>query len=93
MKRSWKAGALAFWLFPATALLHAGVINSGSLSLTQFQITASGGTVTLMSPVTATVFAQALDSLGALDQNFNSADNAALLAVSGHSASSCGSHQ
>jgi hypothetical protein len=66
------------FLFPATALLHAGVINSGSLSLTHFQILASGGTVTLMSPVTATTFAQALDSLGALDQNFDSADNAAI---------------
>jgi hypothetical protein len=48
MTRTWKSRALLLFLFSAAALLHAGVIDTGSLSLTQFQIHASGGTVTLM---------------------------------------------
>ncbi|HEV3201059.1 MAG TPA: PEP-CTERM sorting domain-containing protein, partial [Bryobacteraceae bacterium] len=78
MRRIWKPCALASFLLAATAPIHADVIVNGSLSLTHFQILARGGNLTMMSPVTASAFAEALDSLGALDQNFNSADNASI---------------
>jgi hypothetical protein len=50
------------------------MVNS-YLDLTQFQIVPSAGTVHLLSPVTATAFTEALNSLGQLDQQFTSADN------------------
>lgn len=50
------------------------VVNT-SLSLTVFQIVLASGTVTILSPVNSLIFAQAQDSLGGLDQNFNSVND------------------
>jgi hypothetical protein len=52
------------------------VVNT-SLDLTSFQILPASGTLNILSPVTAFVFAQALDSTGASDQNTNSVNDAA----------------
>lgn len=66
-------------VFPAS--LRADVIVSTSLSLTGLQISPSSGTLQILSPLTASAFAQAQDSLGGLDQHFNSADDGATSAT------------
>ena len=60
-------------LFPVS--LRADVIVSTSLNLTGLQISTSSGTLQLLSPLTAAAFAQAQDSLGGLDQHFNSVND------------------
>jgi hypothetical protein len=60
----------AFALNPA--LVHADVVVSTSLSLTDLQIQPASGSVQFISPWTASVFAQAQDSLGGLDAHSDS---------------------
>jgi hypothetical protein len=62
-------------LFAFPVSLRADVIVSTSLSLTGLQISPSSGTLQILSPLTASAFAQAQDSLGGLDQQFNSVDD------------------
>lgn len=57
-------------VFPAS--LRADVIVSTSLSLSELQISPSSGSLQILSPLIASAFAQAQDSLGGLDQHFNS---------------------
>jgi hypothetical protein len=52
------------------------VVVNTSLTLNQFTITPDSGSVQLILPITATAFAQAQDSLGGADANFDSEDNA-----------------
>jgi hypothetical protein len=83
MKRIVRESAilLALCLHPATGIVQASVIANSSLTLTQFQILPSTGSVRFLSPVTATTFAQVQDSLGGLDQQLNTIDDAAALAT------------
>jgi hypothetical protein len=55
--------------------LRADVIVSTSLNLTGLQISPSSGTLQVLAPLTASAFAQAQDSLGGFDQQFNSVDD------------------
>jgi hypothetical protein len=69
------APALGVVLF--SGLAQASTIVSTSLSLTSLQITSGIGTVEILSPLTASAFASAYDSLGGSDANFNSVNNTA----------------
>jgi hypothetical protein len=69
------AGCLSLGLCVATGTLKATAIANGSITLTQFQISVSSGTINLASPITATAFGEALDSFGGFDQLFNSMDD------------------
>jgi hypothetical protein len=72
---------VAFWLHPIP--VRADVVVSTSVDLTQIQIVPASGSVEFLSPGTAQVFAQAQDSLGGLDQNFDSvSDSSTTLSVS-----------
>jgi hypothetical protein len=62
-------------VFPVS--LRADAIVNTSLSLTGLQISPSSGILQILSPLTASAFAQAQDSLGGLDQHFNSVDDSA----------------
>jgi hypothetical protein len=75
------ATLLGLCLYPGTGIVRASVIANSSLSLTQFQILPSSGSIRFLSPVTATGFAQTQDSLGGLDQQSNTIDDAAALAA------------
>lgn len=81
MKRIVTPWAPFLYCLCTAGILHAGVIANSSLTLTQFQILPSSGSVQFLSPITATAFAQALDSLGGLDQHFNSIDDGATSAA------------
>jgi len=54
---------------------QAGVIVNTSLSLTQLQISPAFGSLQIQSPFAAGAFAQAQDSLGGFDQQFNSVND------------------
>lgn len=56
-------------------ILRASVVANSTMNLTQLQILPSSGSLSFLSPITATGFSEALDSLGGLDQQFNSADD------------------
>lgn len=71
---------LSATLFLASVASRADVIVSSSLNLTQFQITPAAGSVVILPGVSVSAFAQALDSLGGFDQQFNSAIDAAISA-------------
>jgi hypothetical protein len=64
-----------FCVFPAS--LRADVIVNTSLSLTGLQISPASGTLQILSPLTASAFAQAQDSLGGFDQKFNTVNDGA----------------
>jgi hypothetical protein len=57
--------------------LKGDVLVSTSLQLTQFQIQPASGSVEFLSPWTAFVFGQSLDSLGGLDSETNSVPDGA----------------
>jgi hypothetical protein len=67
--------AFVFSLNPTA--VRADVVVSSSLDLSQLQIVPTEGTVEFLSPWTAQVFVQAQDSLGGLDQHFNSVNDSA----------------
>lgn len=56
---------------------HASVIANAQIGLTRLQIIPSAGTVIFLSPWMAEAFAQAQNSLGELDQNFDGPGNTA----------------
>jgi len=60
-------------VFPVA--VQADIIVSTNLNLTGLEISPSSGTLQVLSPLTASAFAQAQDSLGGLDQQFNSVDD------------------
>lgn len=63
--------------FLLAGVAQANTIVSTSLSLTSLQITPSIGAVEILSPLTASTFASAYDSLGGSDANFNTVNDAA----------------
>jgi len=69
--------APALGVFLLAGLAQANSIVSTSLSLTNLQITSGIGTVEILSPLTASAFASAYDSLGGSDANFNTVNNTA----------------
>lgn len=85
MDRTWCTVLILLCLAPASGVLHADVVVVSSLSLVQFTI-APQGLVTFTSPqnapatcvtsnLCATAFAQAQDSQGGFDQQYDVADN------------------
>jgi hypothetical protein len=58
-----------------TVSAQAGVIVDTSLALTQLQIIPASGSLQIQSPFVAGAFAQAQDSLGGFDQQFNSVND------------------
>ena len=82
MKKTNYARTMLLTLLLSPGLLHASAIVNSSISLTQLQILPSSGTLQFLSPITATAFTEALTSLGELDQQFASADDADATAAS-----------
>jgi hypothetical protein len=79
--------AVSACLLSVTA--QAGVISSSMISLSQLQIVPATGTLQVQSPLTASAFGQAQDSLGGSDQHFNTVDDSATSA-SGNTALASG---
>jgi hypothetical protein len=71
---------VALWCLSPDA--QASVIVSSSLSLTQLQILPAAGSVQIISPFNASAFTQVFDSLGGVDQDYNSVDDGATSANS-----------
>lgn len=58
--------------------LQANVLVDTSVRLTSLQISPSAGSIQWITPLSASAFVEALDSLGGSDQKFGSADDAAI---------------
>src|ERR1700685_3630917 len=61
----------------APTVLRADVVVTTELDLNALQIIPDNGTLNILSPVTAFVYAQALDSSGGSDQETNTVNDAA----------------
>jgi hypothetical protein len=81
-----RVAVVALCLWPASRLLRADVMVSTSIGLSQLTITPQSGSIQFVTPqnsppgctspsLCATAFAQASDSLGGFDQQYNVADN------------------
>jgi len=69
------SGFLSLFALLSLAHVHAAVVVNTTLNLTHFTITPAAGTIQIILPTTAIAFAEALDSQGGFDQNFDSQDN------------------
>ncbi len=77
MVKTTRCLVLSITLGLTSAAVRADAIVNSSLSLVQMQIIPAQGSLLILSGVTASTFAQALDSLGGLDQQFSSVTDAA----------------
>jgi len=75
-RRSLAGGSILAFSFLLVYPLTAGVVVNSTLSLTQLSITPGAGTLQYLPPFTATALADAHDSLGGADSNFDSQDDA-----------------